>query len=108
MREKTNSSVFHSLALQTALGITDTPIIRTAAKSPAKLNYRRLTEINSCYYGLSLLRTLTCSRRPEGVRNSEGSRLDTLRDNIFMMSTFRSSFCLLFHNDRQNKEMLLQ
>ena len=39
--------------------ITDTPIKRTAAKSPAKTNYRRLTEINSHYYGLSLIRTLT-------------------------------------------------
>ena len=39
--------------------ITDTPIIRTAAKSRAKINYRRLTEINSWYYGLSLMRTLT-------------------------------------------------
>ena len=45
------------------LAITDTPIIRTAAKSPAKINYRRLNEINFRYYGLSLLRTLT--RGPE-------------------------------------------
>ena len=36
--------------------ITDTPITRTVAKSPAKTNYRRLTEINSRYYGLSLMR----------------------------------------------------
>ena len=49
------------------LAITDTPIIPTATKSPAKINYRRLTEINSRYYGLSLVRTLTCG--PEGVRN---------------------------------------
>ena len=41
------------------LAITDTPIKRTAAKSPAKTNYRRLTEINFRYYGLSLKRTLT-------------------------------------------------
>ena len=47
--------------------ITDTPIIRTAAKSPAKINNRRLTEINSRYYGLSLMRTLT--RGPHSVRN---------------------------------------
>ena len=39
--------------------ITDTPIIRTADKFRAKINYRRLTEINSRYYGLSLQRTLT-------------------------------------------------
>ena len=31
--------------------ITDTPIIRTAAKSQAKINYGRLTEINSRYNG---------------------------------------------------------
>ena len=41
------------------LAITDTPIKRTAAKSPAKTNHRRLTEINFRYYGLSLKRTLT-------------------------------------------------
>ena len=46
---------------------TDTPIIRTAAKSPAKTNYRRFTEINSRYYGHSLMRTLT--RGPHSVRN---------------------------------------
>ena len=51
--------------------ITDTPIIRTAAEFPAKMNYRRLTEIFSRYYGLSLLRTLT--RSPEGVRNNGSS-----------------------------------
>ena len=45
------------------------PIMRTAAKSKAKIEYRRLIEINFHYYGLSLLRTLT--RSPEGVRNKE-------------------------------------
>ena len=49
------------------LAIMDIPIIRTAAKSQAKINHRRLAEINSHCYGLSLLRTLT--RGPEGVRN---------------------------------------
>ena len=49
------------------LAITDTPIIQTAAKSPAKIEYIRLTETNSRYYGLLLLRTLT--RGPEGIRN---------------------------------------
>ena len=38
------------------LAITDTPLLRTAAKFPGE-SYRRLTEINSRYYGLSLLRT---------------------------------------------------
>ena len=46
--------------------VVDTTLLRTA-KSPAKINYRRSTEINSRYYELSLLRTLT--RGPEGVRN---------------------------------------
>ena len=49
--------------------ITDIPIKRTVAKSQAKTNYRRLTEINSRYYGLSLMRTLTrgpCSVRCKG------------------------------------------
>ena len=47
--------------------LANTLTIRTAAKSAAKINYRRLTEINSCSYGLSLLRAPTRSR--EGVRN---------------------------------------
>ena len=47
--------------------ITDTWIIRTAAKSQAKINYRCLTEINSRYYGLLLMRTLT--QDPHSVRN---------------------------------------
>ena len=51
------------------LAITDTPKIQTAAKSPANLNYSRLTEINFCYYGLSLLTTLT--RSPKGICNKE-------------------------------------
>ena len=46
--------------------MTDTSIKRTAAKSPAKTNYRRLTEINTRYYGHSLIRTLP--RGPYSVR----------------------------------------
>ena len=49
------------------LAITDTPLIRTAAKSPSENFFERLTETISRYYGLSLLRTPT--RRPESVRN---------------------------------------
>ena len=45
--------------------LVDTSLSRTAAKSCAKINYRCLSEINSCYYGLSLLRTLT--QGPESV-----------------------------------------
>ena len=47
--------------------MTHTPIIQTAAKSKAKIIYRQLTEINSCYYGLSVMRTLT--RGPNSVRH---------------------------------------
>ena len=43
------------------------PVIRTVVKSPAKTNYRGLTEINFCYYGLSLVRTLTLG--PYSVRD---------------------------------------
>ena len=46
--------------------LTDTSIKRTLAKSPAKTNYGRLTEINCCYYGLSLKRTRI--RGPYSVR----------------------------------------
>ena len=45
------------LALQSY--ITDTPIIWTAAKSQAKVDHGCLTEINSRYYGLSLMLLLT-------------------------------------------------
>ena len=51
------------------LAITDTPIIRTLAKYRAKINNSSLTEINSRYYGLSLVRTLT--RGPYSVRYNE-------------------------------------
>ena len=51
---KVNSRLTH-----THLSITDTLIIRKAATSRGKKNCRRLTEINSHYYGLSLMRTLT-------------------------------------------------
>ena len=39
--------------------LVDTPIKWTVTKSPPKTKYKRLTEINSRYYGLSLKRTLT-------------------------------------------------
>ena len=60
-----NLMIYSQLSPCGHLAITDTSIIRTIAKSPAKIDYRHLTEINSCYYGLSLLRTLT--HGPEGV-----------------------------------------
>ena len=51
--------------------MTDALILRTAAKSPAKINYRCLTEINSRYYGLSLT-GMTLTRGPYSVP-SKGS-----------------------------------
>ena len=56
--------------------ITDTSIKRTAANSPAKTNYRRLTEINFRYNGLSLMRTLP--RGPSSVRY-KGSWLERVQ-----------------------------
>ena len=56
--------------------ITDTSIKRTAANSQAKTNYRRLTEINSRYYGHSLMRTLP--RGPSSVRY-KGSWLERVQ-----------------------------
>ena len=47
--------------------ITENVTILSADKSPAETNYRFLTEINSRYYGLSLMRTLTLG--PYSVRN---------------------------------------
>ena len=47
--------------------LVDTSLAQIAAKSCAKINYRCLTEINSCYYGLLVLGTLT--QGPEGVHN---------------------------------------
>ena len=41
--------------LEGHLAITDTMIIWSAAKSTAKIHFRRLAEINSHYYRLSLL-----------------------------------------------------
>ena len=44
------------------------PIIRTAVTSPAKIYHRRLTEINSRYYGLSLLRPLLAVPRVSTIK----------------------------------------
>ena len=56
---KSNKTLYSQLSPCGHLAITDTPIKRTAVKSQEKPNYRRLSEINSRYYGLSLMRTLT-------------------------------------------------
>ena len=63
--------------------ITDTPTIRAAAKSPAKINCRRLTGINSRYYRLSLMRTLEVLT----VSAIKGCDCIVLLILIFMMMT---------------------
>ena len=44
-----NTTAYSQLSPCRHLAIADTRIIWTAAKSTAKINYRHLTEINSCY-----------------------------------------------------------
>ena len=61
------------------LAIMDTPITRIAAKYQAKINYRRSTEINSHYYGHSLMRTLT---RGPTVSSIKG--VDCIIDKLFL------------------------
>ena len=73
--------------------MTDTPIKRTAANSPAKTNYRRLAEINSRYYGLSLMRTPT--QGPYSVRN-KGSWLLYLA--FWPLSSLYSKYIFLFNH----------
>ena len=66
-RVELNNTIYSELSRSGHLAIMDTPMMQAAAKFPAKIKYRRLTEINSRYYGLSLVRTLT--RGSEGVHN---------------------------------------
>ena len=76
-----HNSIFHSFYLPSEgstvnyrpcshPAITDTPIIWTAAKSQAKVDHGCLTEINSRYYGLSLMLLLT--QGVYGVRYKRG------------------------------------
>ena len=51
-------------------------IIQTAANYPAKTDYRHLTEINSHYYRLSLMRTLT-----QGPYNAPIKGLDCIQSS---------------------------
>ena len=79
-------AVYSQLSACWHLAITHTPIIPTSTKSRAKINYRRLTEINSSYYGLSLMRTLTWgphSVRYKGVDCNRGLKLYLLRHMYF-------------------------
>ena len=64
------------------LAIMDTPIKRIAARSQAKINYRRSTEINSSYYGHSLMRTPT---RGPTVSSIKG--VDCIIDRMFLRWT---------------------
>ena len=54
-----NISIYSQLLRCRRPVITDTLIIQTAAKSHTKTNHRFLTEMNSRYYRLSLIMTLT-------------------------------------------------
>ena len=62
--------------------ITDTPIILVTTKSQAKINCRHLIEINSRYYGLSLIRTLT-----------RGPSVSAIKDAIDVYSSFSLVHC---------------
>ena len=62
--------------------ITDTPIIRATTKSQAKINCRHLIEINSRYYGLSQIRTLT-----------QGPTVSAMKDEIDVYSSFYLVHC---------------
>ena len=68
--------------------MTDTPIMLTAATSQAKINYRCLTEVNSRYFGVSLMRTLT--QGPYSV-HCKWSWLDIETLNVFthLVSSYR-------------------
>ena len=48
--------------------LADTLLLRTAAESPAKINYRPLTKIISRYCGLSLLRTNSAVPRMSAIK----------------------------------------
>ena len=68
------------------LTITDTPTIRTAAKSQEKINNRHLAEINSRYNGLLIMRTLT--RGPYSVRYNKSWLYLLLKFFIIIVSSF--------------------
>ena len=72
------------------LTITDTFIIRTAAKFPAKINYRRLTERHSRYYGTSLLRTLTRGPENESAIKRVNCIHKTVSEEALLSSLFFS------------------
>ena len=68
-----NISIYSQLLRCRRPVITDTLIIQTAAKSHTKTNHRFLTEMNSRYYGLSLIMTLTHTvSQQKVVSNSPG------------------------------------
>ena len=83
--------------------ITDTPIIRTAAKFPAKPNFGHLSEINSRYYRLSLVRTLT--RGPYCVR-IKGSWLYQLLMHTVHCRNFLLKFQVICENLKAEKALM--
>ena len=89
----------------------DTTIIRTTAKSQAKINYSSLTEINSRYHGLPLMRTLTqgaygvCYKESGLYMTRRVSSLDTTRRLEYMdyqddpnRTFYDSNLCLFSKN----------
>ena len=75
----------------------ETPIIQTATKSQAKVNHRRLTEINSHYH--ALLSTLR--HGPESVRN-KGSWLWLLKLHT-VLETFKPGSHLCDKHEHKHK-----
>ena len=77
--ESDQLQLWPALFMSAHLAITDAPIIRTAAKSQAKINIRRSAAINSRCYALSLMiptvsaiREVDCSTgRPESQQPTE-------------------------------------
>ena len=72
--------VIEPSTVNSRLSLVGHPYNTTATKSPAKINYRRLTEINSRFYGLAVMRTL--SGGPYSVRN-KGSWLLCFTEKSF-------------------------
>ena len=93
-RGKKKTIVKHGKILNTVnFRLVDTPIIWTAAKFPAKTNYRCLMEINFSYYRLSVMRTLTPGA-PNGNFRENMCSEDDLRSRIFRASVVKFLPCM--------------
>ena len=72
------------------LAITETPIIQTAAKSAAKTNYTRLTELNSRYYGVSLMTTPIIRTTAKSHEKIIYRRLNEIKARYYGLSLMRT------------------